>query len=408
MPGASEPLRDLPDRAIRQALPHPANLHAFLRQTVPSLADSFNCQRARLLQREFLLDDWRHREADLPFEVPYRLGDQELPALVYVLVEHQSAEDPAMPLRLLLFVALYWERQWRAWEQHAAPRPPLRLSPVLPLVLYTGAGPWENNRTLHDLLGEPAEFHGFVPQWGPLFWQLAEHSAEGLLDSGDAWQQTLAVLRAQAADRESFERVYVTAMRQLEPLAGQDHVRWSELMRIILSWGLWRRPGQERQSLLAAAQETQTNVERQKEVGLMAQTIAESIWEEGLRKGLEQGREQGLQKGREEGREKGREEGREEGREKGREEGREKGREEGREKGREEGREKGREEGREEGRVEGELEAARRLLRQLLVKRFDTVPEDVVRRVASATEVERLTAAALQVWDIATPQDLPL
>jgi hypothetical protein len=96
--------------------------------------------------------------------VPYRLGAEELWALVYVLVEHQSAEDQAMPLRLLYLVVLYWERQWRLWASRPAPRPPLRLSPVLPLVLYTGAGPWENNRTLHDLLGEPAGVHGFVSQ----------------------------------------------------------------------------------------------------------------------------------------------------------------------------------------------------------------------------------------------------
>jgi hypothetical protein len=37
--------------------------------------------------------------------------------------------------------------------------------------------------------------------------------------------------------------------------------------------------------LLSAAQATQTNVDRQKEVGLMGQTIAESIWEEGRIKG---------------------------------------------------------------------------------------------------------------------------
>src|SRR5947209_14803034 len=172
---ASEPPRDLPDRIIRQALRHPANLRAFLRQAVPALADGFDCDRRRLLDREFPLDDWRRREADLPSEVPYRLGAEELAALVYVLVEHQSAEDPAMPLRLLYFVVLYWERQWRAWEQLAAPKPPLRLSPVLPLVLYTGAEAWQNNRTLHDLLDEPAEFHGFVPEWGPLYWQLADH-----------------------------------------------------------------------------------------------------------------------------------------------------------------------------------------------------------------------------------------
>jgi hypothetical protein len=338
----SAPPRDLPDRVLRQALRHPANLRAFLRQAVPALADGFDCDRLRLLDREFPIDDWRRREADLPFEVPFRLGDEEQWALVYVLVEHQSAEDPAMPLRLLYFLVLYWERQWRAWEQRPAPKPPLRLSPVLPLVLYTGAGPWENNRTLHDLLGEPAEFHGFVPQWGPLFWELAGHSAQGLLDSGDAWQQALAVLRAQGDEAAAFERVYVAAMRRLEALAGQDHVRWYDLMRIILSWALWRRPGAEREALLAVAQATQANIDRQKEVGFMGQTIAESIWEEGWLKG----------------------------------------------------------------RSEGELQVARRLLRQLLADRFGAVPEAVVQRIDSVTDVDRLTAAALQVSRIAAPEDL--
>src|ERR1700722_14978160 len=99
-----EPPRDLPDRVIRAALRHPANFRAFLHQAVPALAGGFDCERGRLLERAFPLDDWRRREADLPFEVPYRLGDEELWALVYVLIEHQSGEDPLMPLRLLCFV----------------------------------------------------------------------------------------------------------------------------------------------------------------------------------------------------------------------------------------------------------------------------------------------------------------
>jgi hypothetical protein len=77
-----------------------------------------------------------------------------------------------------------------------------------------------------------------------------------LLQSGDAWQQALAVLRAQGEEAPVFERVYVEAMRRLEALAAQDHVRWYDQMRIILSWGLWRRPRAERQTLLAAAQAT--------------------------------------------------------------------------------------------------------------------------------------------------------
>jgi hypothetical protein len=43
-----------------------SNLRAFLHQAVPALAGGFGCERGRLLEREFPLDDWRRREADLP------------------------------------------------------------------------------------------------------------------------------------------------------------------------------------------------------------------------------------------------------------------------------------------------------------------------------------------------------
>jgi hypothetical protein len=91
MAPSSEAPRDLADRVIRQELQHPANLRAFLHQAVPALAGGFDCERGRLVEREFPLDDWGRREADLPFEVPYRLGDDELWALVYVLIEHQPS-----------------------------------------------------------------------------------------------------------------------------------------------------------------------------------------------------------------------------------------------------------------------------------------------------------------------------
>src|SRR5947209_8130916 len=147
----SEPPHDLPDRMIRQALRHPANLRAFLRQAVPVLADGFDCDRARLLDREFPMEDWRRREADLPFEVPYRAAGSDLLTLVCLLLEHQSDTDPIVPLRLLYFAVGYWDRQWQEWARTPRPRPPFRLRPVLPLVLYTADLPWGSNRTLLDL-----------------------------------------------------------------------------------------------------------------------------------------------------------------------------------------------------------------------------------------------------------------
>jgi hypothetical protein len=343
-----EPPHDLPDRMIRQALRHPANLRAFLRQTVPALADGFDCDRRRLLDREFPVDDWRRREADLPFEVPYRVGAAELWALVYVLIEHQSAEDPAMPLRLLYFVVLYWERQWREWASRPGRREPLRLSPVLPLVLYTGPGAWKDNRTLHDLLGEPAEFHGFVPQWAPLFWELGQHDANDLLASGDEWQQVLAVLRATGEPRPVFERVYAEALQRLGRLASQDEPRWYDLLRTVLSWSLWRRRREEHAALRAAAVAAQADAKHQQEVGVMADTIAESIWKEGWTQGLS------------------------------------------------------------EGESRGGLSAARRMLQRLLTARFGPLPEEVVQRIAACTDLERLMTAAEQVQPLEKLEDLPL
>src|SRR5207244_2258068 len=159
MPIADDtPLRDLADRALRASLRHPDNLRALLRQAVPDLAEGFDYSRARLLERDLPLEDWRGREADLPFEMPYRVGDQEQWALVLVFIEHQSDTDPLIPLRLLLAAVLYWEKQWAQSQAGPPPRPRLRLRPVLPLVLYTGSRPWGSTRALAELFDEPAAF----------------------------------------------------------------------------------------------------------------------------------------------------------------------------------------------------------------------------------------------------------
>ena len=65
-----------------------------------------NAGPGRLLLEHVLV---RRREADLFFRIPFASGDAERPALVCVLVEHQSGPDARMPLRTLLYAVLYWE-----------------------------------------------------------------------------------------------------------------------------------------------------------------------------------------------------------------------------------------------------------------------------------------------------------
>jgi hypothetical protein len=71
----------------------------------------------RPARREYFLGNWRSREADLLFEIPYRLPDREEWALVCLLLEHQTRADWRTPLVTLIYAVLYWEWQLRKWEE---------------------------------------------------------------------------------------------------------------------------------------------------------------------------------------------------------------------------------------------------------------------------------------------------
>jgi hypothetical protein len=277
-----EPPRDFVDRLMRGLLGRVDNLADFLRSARPALAANFAFERGRPDPREFILEDWRRREADLLFEIPYRWGEKQTEVLVWVLLEHQSDTDTVVPLRFLLQTVLLWARQWQAWTEHESPRPSLRLQPVVPIVLYTATRPWGSNRTLRDLVAAPPELLELLPDWGPIFWNLSEHSTEELLGAGP-FLQLLAVLRARELEMEAFRAVYRQASANLAPLAAANLVRWQELLHGLLSYGLWQRPGTEHPALVTAVRET--NPARETEVTTMSQTMADYLLEQGEARG---------------------------------------------------------------------------------------------------------------------------
>jgi hypothetical protein len=277
--------RDLTDRVFRKTLENVDNLREFLEEALPDYVAFLDCTHARLLPREFVANDWRGREADVLYEVPYHTPQGSGRALVCVLVEHQSRTDVMMPFRTLFLTVAFWDRQWREWEQRSVPRPEFRFTPVIPIVLYTGPTPWGSTWRLTELLGEPEVFHAFAPEVEPLFWSLAEHTPDELLSRGDGWRNLLAVVRQELADEADFHRVFREAVRKVEALADQDRPRWQELFEAILTWSYARRPPSEQGVLQAEAETVQRDSRRKKEIKKMGQTIAESFIEEGMERG---------------------------------------------------------------------------------------------------------------------------
>lgn len=80
---------------------------------------------------------------------------------------------------------------------------------------------------------------------------------------------------------------HTEAVRRLESLNGKNHVRWHELLRLVITYARWRRPEEEREPFLAAAEEVLTDAARQREVQTMGRTIAEYDFAKGEVKALQ-------------------------------------------------------------------------------------------------------------------------
>jgi hypothetical protein len=83
--------RQTPERIIRTSLADAANLRDFLTSALPNLVSQFDLTRLEQRPVTFFSDDWRERETDLLFELPYLAGQGgATEVLVCLLMEHQT------------------------------------------------------------------------------------------------------------------------------------------------------------------------------------------------------------------------------------------------------------------------------------------------------------------------------
>jgi Putative transposase, YhgA-like len=359
----SELPHNFPDRAMREALVQPDNLHALMRAVAPQVADHFDYPRLEIVGKPYFLDDWRSRERDVLVRLPYRdeTGQREL--LVCILVEHQSEADPVMPLRMLVYAVFFWEQEWRRWEEGHPHGEPFRLTPVLPVVLHTGPRVWDAHRSLAELFVVPSELQAWLPAWPMPLWDLQEHPAEELLHKEDAFWQMLAVVRAERAPTDEFLATLRAALSHLEPLGTSARVRWDQLLRMALHWALFRRPPGERQRVRVTAADSHASVELKREIEKMNVQIEKTYEEELIEKFLREGEARGEAKGKA------------------------------------------------LGKAEGEAAANRAALRMFLEQRFQVpgqpLPEDVLQCIAAA-DPDKVKAALASVLTIGSLAELAL
>ncbi len=146
------------DAFFKSVFSEPAHAVAFFQSHLPAaMAGRIDWTTLELVPTSFVKSTLQQVHSDLIFSV--RIGERE--TLLYLLFEHQSTVDPAMPLRLLGYLA---EILMQHHREHGLPLPP-----VIPFVFHQGPETWQVSTAFESLFRLPAELADDLLPYLPKF-----------------------------------------------------------------------------------------------------------------------------------------------------------------------------------------------------------------------------------------------
>jgi len=165
------------DSVFRRFFGVPENAASELRAVLPpDLAARLDLGALDPVPGSFIDGELTSRHSDLLFKTNLDGSD----AYVYLLIEHQSSNDPLMAFRMLRYMT-------RIWEQYLRQTPKARQLPaVIPLVVYYARKRWTAPTQMLDLINlDPAEKKAaerYLPRFEFLLDDLTRVSDSQLLD----------------------------------------------------------------------------------------------------------------------------------------------------------------------------------------------------------------------------------
>ena len=270
------------------------HLEALLRMVGGDIADALDFEHVEQVNRSFISDELRPQESDMVFKVPFRTPTQtHQEVIVYLLIEHQSTVDRFMGLRLLSYMVQIWMEERRQWQEQERPGGEWRLTPIVPIVFYTGKGEWKTPLSVTALMDLPEVLTRFVPTFDTLFLDVKATAPGELTQTGHPLGWLLTALQQEhSEDPEAVRQAFLDALTGLRDLQTQAPDQYTRAVLYLFLLILHRRPEAEQQDLLRILTKEHT---QNQEIVDMAASIIEISEQRGLQQGIEQGEIQGKQ-----------------------------------------------------------------------------------------------------------------
>jgi predicted transposase/invertase (TIGR01784 family) len=263
------------DGFFKAVFSQPEHASAFFKSHLPvGISAKIDWPSLAVLPGSFVKSSLQQVHSDLLFSC--RIGGRE--TLLYLLFEHQSSPDPAMPLRMLGYVTEILIQHHKA---HGLPLPP-----VLPFVFHQGPEAWNVSTTFEDLFALPDQLPAELPPLLPKF----QHALLDLsrfdpaMQEGDSRLRAILQLMKLARQKE--------LLRFFQWLAGFSAAELPDsLLALMLLYALHADSDLDAEKIYHTLS---SNPELEKN----AMSVAEKLKDEGRVEGRVEGRAEGLRIGK--------------------------------------------------------------------------------------------------------------
>ncbi len=281
-----EVVRNFEDRGMQALLQAPENARGLLCIVASDLCKKLDFHRMVCEPVSFIARDLLKREADLVLRVPYRdpAKDEAAEVWVYLLLEHQSAPDIEMPVRLLNGISGLWNRQLRDFDSRDGPVRERRYLPVVPIVLYTGETAWHIDAPVTSLMEVPADLERFQPRFAVLPLDVKHTAPADLVACGHPFAWILRVIQEETSPLKELGAVLAEAVRNIDGLEAVDMTALQTALVFLYMLLHHRRERGEADALVQKMAGGYPSAARKEAID-MAKTYAQELIEEGEARG---------------------------------------------------------------------------------------------------------------------------
>jgi len=191
-------------------------------------AQNINPEDVELVDKSFILPDFKNREADLVYKVNIDGNN-----IYFYLLELQSSVDYQMPYRLLLYMVEIWRTVLKDLDKKEAAKKDFRLPVIVPCVLYNGIDKWTAKRSFKETLFKYEEFGDLAVNFHYILFDVRRYKDEDLLELANLIASVFFIDKTTDRSNELLKRLN-KVVEKLKGLSSEDtYIMFNWLKKIV-------------------------------------------------------------------------------------------------------------------------------------------------------------------------------